>query len=35
MTIDKHGTMYHFNGNAWFQPAYRANGLFRTVVLAP
>ena len=29
------GTVYYFNGNTWFQPAYGANGVFDTIVPAP
>jgi len=35
MTIDKNGTTCCRNGNTWFQPADRANGVCCRVVAAP
>ena len=35
MAINKNGTTYYLSGNAWFQPAYGANGIYYQVVPAP
>jgi hypothetical protein len=33
--INKDGATFYLNGNAWFRPAHRANGVFYTVVPTP
>ena len=35
MSIVKNGQTYYLNGNTWFLPAFRANGVHCTVVAAP
>ncbi|HPO18888.1 MAG TPA: hypothetical protein PLO07_06800, partial [Rubrivivax sp.] len=35
MVIQKNGTTYYLSGNTWFQPAFGANGVHYTVVVAP
>lgn len=35
ITINKNGATYYLDGNTWFQPTYRANGVYYKVVAAP